>query len=313
LTKRDVKKLPFMHMYVLIPLGLIIVGFPGCAFASDDNCPDSLLPPYSLQENASAESAEIPAEDADVVVGKGSDPLHSDNEVLRQGAHDNVETLQSHDYRPPEPTPAAKPGIRWKPLLSQMLLLTTIEHGMRMTEEKTRAKLSGPFFADWRESVGNLSGWSDHGKFFANYIAHPMQGATAAYIYKNNDTRYQTLTFDAKDKKYWSMTGLALVFSTVQGLQFEIGPYSEASFGNVGQEKEIGYSKMAWIDIVISPTIGTAWMVGEDALDKYLIQSIERRYSDKLVSVPTRILLNPIRSFSNLLRFKSPSFRDDRR
>lgn len=301
-----------MNRYALILLSLIGVAFSGYATASDDNGPDALISTFSILENASVESADIP-EEARVAARLTSDFTYSGYEISPQGSPQSFDSFRLQGYRTPELPPARKPGIRWKPLIGQMMFFTTLENAMRMTEEKTRAKLSGPFFKDWMESAGNLSGWSDHGKFFANYIAHPMQGATAGFIYKNNDTRYQALTFDATDKRYWKMTGIALVFATIQGAQFEIGPYSEASLGNVGQEKEDGYSKMAWIDIVVSPTIGTAWLVGEDALDKYVIQSIERRFSNKFVYIPVRILLNPIRSFANALRFKSPSYRDDRR
>lgn len=302
-----------MNRSVFLLFSLFIAGFPGHASASDSAYPNACFPPYSVEEKSSNQLAGIVAEEAPVIVCNVSDDQLLNAEIYQQSLYRNPDRFQSQGYRSTDLPSAKKPGIRWNPLLAQMLLFTTIENGLRMTEEKTRDKLSGPFFRDWMKSVSMLGGWDDRGKFFTNYVAHPMQGATAAFIYKNNDTRYNTLTFDAKDKRYWNMTGLALVFATVHGLQFEIGPYSEASLGNVGQAKEIGYSKMAWLDIVVTPTLGTGWAVGEDALDRYLIQWIESRSSHRAVYIPARILLNPIRSFSNVLRLKSPFYRDDRR
>jgi hypothetical protein len=205
------------------------------------------------------------------------------------------------------------PGIRWKPLLAQMLFLTTVEHALRMTAERTRRQLDGPFFRDWKESVTGLRGWKDGGKFFTNYVAHPGQGAAAGFIYKNNDTRYRAITFDAEDGQYWKMTGHALVFAAAHSALFELGPFSEASLGNVGQERYLSYSRMAWVDLVVTPTVGTAWMVGEDVLDKHFIQWIERRTDHKSAYLAARTFLNPVRSFTNLLRFKAPFYRNDRR
>ena len=302
-----------MNKSAFLLLIIFVAGFPERAIASDSEYPNSCFSPCSLQEKSSTQSAGIVVGVAQVVAcdNGNTQPLSSEN--FQTGADQNPKHFQSPEYRPSDSPPATKPGIRWKPLLGQMLFFTSLEHAMRMTEEKTREKLGGPFFADWKESVSTLSGWDDGGKFFTNYVAHPMQGAVAAFIYKNNDTRYNTLMFDTKDKRYWNMAGLALVFATVHSLQFEIGPYSEASFGNVGEIKEDGSSTMAWIDMVATPILGTAWTVAEDALDKHLVQRIERHSRHKVVYIPARILLNPVRSFSNLMRFKSPFFRDDRR
>src|SRR5688572_31317776 len=64
----------------------------------------------------------------------------------------------------------------------------------------------------------------------------------------------------------------AMVFSAVVSAQFELGPVSEASIGNVGMRNP---TKMAWVDLVITPVLGTAWMVGEDVIDERLLKQMD--------------------------------------
>jgi len=304
-----------MDKFRCLPLSLFVAAILRCATAADGLCLQSISSPCSIQAALSAEPAETVVDEARLAASITDTPAYLSDQALPQNAYKAPGYVPSQSYQPFDLPPKTNPGIQWAPFLSQMFLLTSIENGLRMTEEKTRDKLSGPFFDDWMASVRSLQGWDDGGRFFTNYIAHPMQGATAAYIFKNNNTRYNTLTFSPTDKRYWSMTGLALFFATVQSAQFELGPYSEASLGNVGQEvdEDLGYSKMAWVDLVITPTIGTGWLVAEDAIDKHVIQPMERHFGSRAVRIPMRIILNPIRSFSNVLRIKSPTYRDDRR
>ena len=53
-------------------------------------------------------------------------------------------------------------------------------------------------------------------------------------------------------------------------------------------------------------------MIGEDMADRYLIKRIENRYHNKTVRALARSMLNPTRSYANLLRFEAPWIRDDR-
>jgi hypothetical protein len=269
-----------------------------------------------------AESFQIVAEEIHIVECDG--PVKNPNELFDSvvphrtdcqelGNKDAKENDKTAASPPPVQQYYLKPGIQWKPLLLQLGFFTGIQHGFRMTEGKTRKELRGPYFRDWKDSITGLRGWSDGGKFFTNYVGHPMQGAISAYVYKNNDTRYNALIFNAKDPRYWKMTGLAFVVSALQSAQFELGPASEASWGNIGRERFPNYSKMAYVDFVITPTLGTAWMVGEDVIDKKLIRWIEQHSQKKYVYIAARTFLNPMRTFSNFLRFKAPHYRDDRR
>jgi len=99
-----------------------------------------------------------------------------------------------------------------------------------------------------------------------------------------------------------------MVLSFLSGLQFEIGPLSEASIGNVGMNpKAQGY-----VDIVVTPVLGTAWMLGEDALDKFLVKKFEEKVHNTVARAIVRIGLNPTRSMANLSRFQKPWYRATR-
>jgi len=64
--------------------------------------------------------------------------------------------------------------------------------------------------------------------------------------------------------------------------------------------------------LVVTPTIGTGWMIGEDALDRYLIRRLEGATANPWIKLAVRTGLNPTRSFANLMRGKVPWHRDDR-
>ena len=197
-----------------------------------------------------------------------------------------------------------KEGFHWKAALNQSLLLLAIQHGYAMTQPKTRRELSGPFFKDYFESVGNLSGWADGGRFFTNYIAHPLQGATTGFIQIQNDPKGIKQQF-GRSKSYWTSRLKAMGWSAAMSTQFELGPISQASIGNVGKAR-----KLTYVDIVTTPTIGTALLISEDALDRYVVRWVESKSGGLYLRIVARLLLNPSRSCANLFRFKKPWHRD---
>lgn len=197
-----------------------------------------------------------------------------------------------------------KRGSRWKAATEQTLLFLGVQHGYAFTQPKTRRDLAGPFFRDYFRSVGSIGGWEDGGKFFTNYVAHPMQGALLGFVWVQNDPEGESARF-GRSEAYWRSRAKALAWSAVWSTQFEIGPVSQASIGNVGL-----HGKQTWVDIVITPTVGTAWLVAEDALDRFVVRRIERRVDNLLLRIAARVLLNPTRSSANLLRFERPWRRD---
>ena len=196
-------------------------------------------------------------------------------------------------------------GFNWRGALSQSFLFLGIQHGFALiSQEKTRRSLKGKFWGDYVDSVKSLHGWDDGGRFFTNYIAHPMQGALTGFIYVQNSPQAKRAQFGAS-RDYWSSRMKAMLWSAVWSTQFEIGPISQASIGNVGLS-----GKQTWEDLIVTPTLGTAMLIAEDAIDRYIIRSIERRWDNFYVKIFSRMILNPTRIFSNMLRFKPPWHRD---
>jgi hypothetical protein len=213
---------------------------------------------------------------------------------------------EEDDDPAPEPDVRARRGFRWKAALEQSLLLLSIQHGYALTQPKTRRELRGPFLKDYFRSVRDLHGWADGGRFFTNYVAHPLQGATTGFIQVQNDPRGIKQQFGGS-RAYWRSRLKALAWSAASSTQFELGPLSQASIGNVGMAR-----KLTYVDLVVTPTVGTAMLVGEDALDRFVVRRIEAGSDNFYLRVAARMLLNPARSCANLLRFKKPWHRDTR-
>ena len=208
--------------------------------------------------------------------------------------------------KPEEPARSSQ-KFHWAPALRQSLLFLGVEHGFRMTQLYTRKRLAGPFFQDWFDSVSGVDGWSDNDAFSANFIGHPMQGAAAGYIQIQNDPQGIKQEF-GRSPEYWKSRMKATAWSAAYSVQFELGPISEASIGNVGQKKGTGGA----VDLVVTPVAGLGWMVTEDALDKYVIRRLEQKSQNRSLRALARSALNPSRSFANLLRRKAPWHRDTR-
>ncbi|HEV7902332.1 MAG TPA: hypothetical protein VGO96_00720 [Pyrinomonadaceae bacterium] len=211
-----------------------------------------------------------------------------------------------YDFTPaPHLAPSSTPEhFRWGAAFEQSLLFLSVQHGYALTQPKTRRELGGNFFKDYARSVRSLHGWGDGGRFFTNYVAHPMQGSLLGFVQIQNDPAGSRLKF-GRSGAYWRSRMKALGWSAAWSTQFEIGPISQASIGNVGL-----HGKQTYVDLVMTPTAGLGLLVVEDALDRYVIERIERRTNNRYVRILSRMALNPTRSSANLLRFKKPWHRD---
>lgn len=227
-----------------------------------------------------------------------------------QITHDPQPSATDGD-KPPEPAPPVEPAetdrarthFRWGDAVKQSMLFLSVQHGYAFTQPKTRRALRGPFLKDYFSSVRSLHGWGDGGRFFTNYVAHPMQGSLLGFIQVQNDPKGSRRRIG--DAGYWRSRFKALAWSAAWSTQFEIGPISQASIGNVGL-----HGKQTYVDIVMTPTAGLGLLVAEDVLDKYLIERIERRTNNKYARIFSRMAFNPTRTAANLLRFKKPWYRD---
>lgn len=199
-------------------------------------------------------------------------------------------------------------GFQWGQAVRQSLFLAGIEHSFRLTQAKTRRGLRGKFFKDYAQSVTNIHGWGDGDSLFTNYVAHPMQGAVAGFIQIQNDPAGIGLEF-GRDGAYWRSRLKSMAWSAAYSTQFEIGPISEATIGNVGKKPgRAGYS-----DLIVTPVGGLGMTVLEDAVDRFIVARFESTNTGLGWQRFLRVALNPQRSLANLLRLERPWRRDTRR
>jgi hypothetical protein len=198
--------------------------------------------------------------------------------------------------------------VKWKSLFLQSSVFLAAQHGVRLaTERGTREALKGPFFPGWGDAVGNMHGWADGDPFFVNYIGHPMQGAVSGYIWTQNDPKYYDVEF-GKSRDYWKSRLRATAFSFLYSAQFEYGPISEATIGNVQKY----YPQQGFVDTAMTPVLGMAWQIGEDFFDKVFVKRFEDRFANPYLRILVRGGANPARSWANMMRFKVPWAREDR-
>jgi len=195
-------------------------------------------------------------------------------------------------------------SFHWRSATKQSLVFLAIQHGYALTQPKTREALKGKFFKDYVKSVKSLHGWDDGGRFFTNYIAHPMQGAFTGFIQVQNDPKGLKQRFGTS-ADYWRSRMKAMAWTAAWSTQFEIGPISQASIGNVGLK-----GKQTYEDIVVTPLGGTAMLISEDAIDRFVMERIERRTNNFYIIIFSRMLLSPTRTTANIFRFKTPWYRD---
>ena len=192
-------------------------------------------------------------------------------------------------------------------VVGDSMKLLIIEHAARIAfQEKTRRELDGNFWTDYRKSVRVPGQWQDTDDWWVNYIGHPIHGAAAGYIWLDHEPAAPT-EFNTSSK-YWASRGRAMAWSAAYSLQFELGPLSEASIGNVGMQPDT----TGWVDHVITPIGAFGLIVAEDALDRYFVKWLEARVHNSVVRGVLRVALNPGRALSNSATGRTPWHRDDR-
>jgi hypothetical protein len=185
--------------------------------------------------------------------------------------------------------------------------LLLIEHGTRIAfQPKTRRELGGPFWSDYRRSVRIPRQWEDTDAWGVNYIGHPIHGAASGYIWLDHEPGAPTEI--SLTSRYWASRGRAAAWSAVYSLQFELGPLSEASIGNVGMRPET----TGWVDHVVTPTGAFGWIVAEDALDRFFVRWTETHMKNRALRATLRLALNPGRALSNGASGRVPWHRDGR-
>ena len=190
----------------------------------------------------------------------------------------------------------------WKGAVTDSLRLLFIEHAARVGfQQKTRRELSGHFFGDYAHSLRMPNTWDDGDGQLVNYVGHPIHGAASGFIWLDHeDGAHDPRIGFSKD--YWTSRARATAWAAAYSLQFEFGPLSEASIGNVGLRP----NTTGWVDHVMTPAGALGFMVAEDALDRFLIRRIESWTGNSFIRAASRIALNPSRALSNTAQGRAP-------
>ena len=195
----------------------------------------------------------------------------------------------------------------WAEVIGNSLRLVTLEHTTRlMLQPGTRRALAGPFISDYLESLRRPRGWHDGDSWAVNYIGHPIHGAAAGFVWISaQNGKDVPVKFS---REFWTSRGQAALWAAAYSLQFELGPLSEASIGNVGFHPET----TGWVDHVVTPAGALMFMVLEDWVDHQVILRIERKTGNVVLRAAARIALNPSRSMSAMAQGQMPWTRADR-
>src|SRR5688500_6178267 len=76
---------------------------------------------------------------------------------------------------PMQDPPALEKEFQWRSAFNESMRFTLVQHALRIGfQQKTRARLGGPFFYDYVASIKSIHGWGDQDPWFINYVGHPM-------------------------------------------------------------------------------------------------------------------------------------------
>lgn len=205
-------------------------------------------------------------------------------------------------------TTAVSTRVDWKGLFGDTLRLLALEHTVRIAaQEKTRAELHGPFWKDYHRSVRMPSTWGDGDGWLMNYVGHPGHGAAAAFTWIARDPKAPDY-LRRFDQEYFATRLQATIWSALYSVQFEIGPLSEASIGNVGLKP----GTTGWVDYVMTPVGAFGVMLAEDAVDRYVLAPLEPKLPDPISRAILRSVLNPSRSMAQVASGRVPWYRRNR-
>jgi hypothetical protein len=216
----------------------------------------------------------------------------------------------------------------WGGLIAQSLFFNVVENSFRAaSDDQIRTLLAHkPFWHDYAASMRqfNMRRWNDGDDFLVNYVGHPMQGAVSGFIEIQNDPTGREQEISAT-REYWKSRFKAFLWATAYSTHSEISPLGEAGIGNEGgwtypihcktRCTEPGTFKKytnntGWVDFIITPTLGTLWLLAEDTLDRYVSDRIQSGDRSGIGPKVVRGALNPSRTMANALRFKAPWYRD---
>jgi hypothetical protein len=221
-------------------------------------------------------------------------------------------------------------GFHWWPALQQSFNFLLIEHGFRIATDPFLRYLlwHKPFWHDWAASNQHFffNQWGDGDDFIVNYIGHPLEGAVTGNIEIVNDPRGRSLTF-GRSRAYWMSRLRAMAWAAVYSAQFEAGPIlSESAIGNEGgyfykpgcdpylsctnQGNKPITNNTGWVDFVVTPLIGTGWILLEDSIEAELTDRFAPNEPDEALKWKMmRAALSPGHVMANFVAGKVPWYR----
>jgi len=288
--------------------------------------PAAALAQQSLVSTTASASVASPAVEAvltpatELSSTPGAEPVSTGVEpsrLLRMPA--SLFALAADEQAPTSPLSAAQaPAAQtskgqleatWKPAkVSRVFLyalqMTFYEHVLRvLSQDFTRQQLKGKFWPEYFDSVHVPQKWGDKDHWQVNYIGHAISGGAFARIWMvQREPRTTTAP------QYFKALGRALIFTSICSIQYEMGPMSEASIGNVGLNPD----DLGWNDYIWTPIGGVLWTMGEDAIDKYALAWIDKHVPFMMAKAAARMILNPSRMLANIGMNRTPWSRYDR-
>ena len=216
-----------------------------------------------------------------------------------------------------------------KGLLWQSLAFMGTENTFRLLTDANMRHLTAakPYWHDYIASLKqwNMRRWWDGDSILVDDIGHPMQGGVSSFIEIQNSPRQRVLRF-AMTKEYWRSRMLGMLWATVFSTQQKIGPLGEAALGSDGgityplncpypcSNFTPGVTKYTnntgWTDFIMTPVVGTVWVVGEDWIDLKISDRIENAHPNAWWPKVIRGALNPTRTMANAMRWRKPWYRD---
>jgi len=292
---------------VLCPLG-------GLAQSSDTATADT---------RAASDLASDSGASASAPVGLPDDPSQSRSEP-QSSSHAGSNTLVPTTYSP-QVSPKSDERFSFKYSFIQTFNVNLFFHVWRVAfDPGLRYNLAHkPFWHDYATSLQgyDMSHWGDGDDFVVNDVGHPLEGAVFGRVFLQNDPR--SFVEIGKNRRYWMSRLKALGWAAAWSTQLEIGPLSETTFGNQGGFTYVPdcgtmlsclnnpkYPKpptanTGWTDFVVTPLVGTAWILGEDTIDKYIVTPIavnHRILGGRIL----RSALEPSRSFAAIFAGRFP-------
>jgi hypothetical protein len=208
--------------------------------------------------------------------------------------------------------------VSWWRVLSQSFFFLSTQHlgNIAMDHDTRNALVNGSFWGDYVYCVEHYrwSRWKDDDPFFVDYVGHPMMGAVTNSIYEQNDPKQRALMFE-NTHRYWMGRLRATAYSAAYSAQWKVGPLSEASIGNTGLFYYVRARDGVWTnetgmqDFFITPIGGLAWNVGEDAIDRFILQRVRHATRNKWLLLASS-MTTPGKSAANITRFRAPYYRD---